>query len=250
MTVVLVHGVPETAAVWDLLADKLVGLGHDEPLRLSPPGFGAPVPDGWAATAHDYGAWLIGELETVGHPVDLVGHDWGGGHVLYAAMTRPDLIRTWVSDIPGVLDEDYVWHDLAQQWKRPGEGEAVINAMTAQPAEERAAALAGGGMHPAIADRVAVGIDEAMGSCILRLYRSAAQPAVAELGARLEAAAVRPGLALLPTEDTYVGTDEQRRRAARRGGAKVEVLDGLGHWWMTEDPDRAASVLSSFWASQ
>lgn len=23
----------------------------------------------------------------------------------------------------------------------------------------------------------------------------------------------------------------------------------LGHWWMTQDPDRAASVLSSFWAS-
>ena len=45
MTIALVHGVPETAAVWDLLADKLVELGYDEPLRLSPPGFGAPVPD-------------------------------------------------------------------------------------------------------------------------------------------------------------------------------------------------------------
>jgi pimeloyl-ACP methyl ester carboxylesterase len=83
---------------------------------LSPPGFGAPVPDGWNATAHDYRVWLIGELEYIGYPVDLVGHDWGGGHVLNVAMTRPDLIRTWVSDIPGVLDEDYVWHDLAQQW--------------------------------------------------------------------------------------------------------------------------------------
>ena len=249
MTIALVHGVPETSAVWDLLADKLIALGYDEPLRLSPPGFGAPVPDGWAATFHDYGAWLIGELENIGHPVDLVGHDWGGGHVLYVAMTRPDLIRTWVSDVPGVLDEDYVWHDLAQQWQTPGVGEAVVDAMAAQPVEARAAALVGGGMHPAIADRVALGIDEAMGACILPLYRSAAQPAVAELGSRLEAAAVRPGLALLPTEDSYVGTDEQRRRAAARAGARVEVLEGLGHWWMTEDPDRAAAVLSEFWSS-
>lgn len=249
MTIVLVHGVPETSAVWDLLADKLVKLGHEDPLRLSPPGFGAPVPEGWAAGVHDYGAWLIGELENIGHPVDLVGHDWGGGHVLNVAMARPDLVRTWVSDVPGVLDEDYVWHDLAQQWQTPDEGEAVVAAMAAQPVEERAAALVGGGMHPAIADRVALGIDESMGACILRLYRSAAQPVMAELGTRLEAAAVRPGLAILPTEDSYVGTDEQRRRAAARAGARVEVLEGLGHWWMTEDPDRSASVLRSFWSS-
>jgi pimeloyl-ACP methyl ester carboxylesterase len=125
----------------------------------------------------------------------------------------------------------------------------VIAAMTAQPVELWAAALVDGGMHPAIADRVAPGLDEAMGACILPLYRSAAQPVTAELGARLEATAVRPGLAIMPTEDTYVGTDEQRRRAAARAGARVEVLEGLGHWWMTEDPDRAASVLSSFWSS-
>jgi pimeloyl-ACP methyl ester carboxylesterase len=248
MTIVLVHGVPETAAVWDLLADKLIELGHEEPLRLSPPGFGAPVPDGWAATVHDYRAWLERELETVSHPVDLVGHDWGGGHVLSVAMSRPDLVRTWVSDVLGVFDQDYVWHDLAQQWQTPGQGEGVIKAMTGQPPEARAAALVGGGMHPAIAERVAPGIDDAMGSCILRLYRSATQPAVAQLGAHLGAAAARPGLAILPSEDHFVGTDEQRRRAARRAGAQIEVLDGLGHWWMTQDPDRAASVLNSFWA--
>jgi pimeloyl-ACP methyl ester carboxylesterase len=119
MTIALVHGVPETSAIWDLLADKLVALGHDEPLRLSPPGFGAPVPEGWTATVHDYRAWLIAELENIGHPVDLVGHDWGGGHVLNVAMTRPDLISTWVSDILGVFDQGYVWHDVANSGRRP-----------------------------------------------------------------------------------------------------------------------------------
>jgi hypothetical protein len=54
-------------------------------------------------------------------------------------MTRPDLLRTWVSDVPGVFDADYVWHDLAQQWQRPGEGEQVIAAI---------AAGAGGGAPP------------------------------------------------------------------------------------------------------
>jgi hypothetical protein len=72
---------------------------------------------------------------------------------------------------------------------------------------------------------------------------------MAELGTRLEAAAARPGLALLPTEDHFVGTDEQRRRAAARAGARLEVLDGLGHWWMTQDPDRGAVALTRFWDS-
>jgi hypothetical protein len=40
-----------------------------------------------------------------------------------------------------------------------------------------------------------------------------------------------------------------RRRAAARAGAEVAVLDGLGHWWMVEDPHRAAQVLSGFWAA-
>jgi pimeloyl-ACP methyl ester carboxylesterase len=47
MGVVLVHGNPETAAVWEPLR---AALGRDDVVCLSPPGFGAPVPDGWEAT--------------------------------------------------------------------------------------------------------------------------------------------------------------------------------------------------------
>jgi pimeloyl-ACP methyl ester carboxylesterase len=247
MTVVLVHGVPETAAVWDLLVERLEDHGETDVRRLSPPGFGAPVPDGFAATMHDYRDWLIAEIESIGEPVDLVGHDWGGGHVLNVAMARPDLIRTWVSDVPGVFDPDYVWHDLAQQWQTPGVGEAVVAGLAAMPLADRAGMLAAGGMDADVADRVAQGIDEAMGRCILALYRSAAQPAAARAGERLEAASARPGLALLPTEDAFVGGDEQRRRAGGRAGARVVMLDGLGHWWMTQDPSGTARLLVDFW---
>ena len=92
-------------------------------------------------------------------------------------------------------------------------------------------------MAAPVAEKVAAGIDEAMGRCILTLYRSAAQPAVARRGADLERAAVRPGLALLATDDHMVGTEPQRRRAAARAGARTEVLHDLGHWWMTQDPE-------------
>ena len=44
--IVFVHGNPETAAIWDPL---IAALGRDDVVALSPPGFGAPTPDGWAA---------------------------------------------------------------------------------------------------------------------------------------------------------------------------------------------------------
>jgi pimeloyl-ACP methyl ester carboxylesterase len=117
MTVVLVHGNPETDAVWGPLVAEL---GRTDVVRLSPPGWGAPVPDGWGATIEEYRGWLVGELEAIGEPVDLVGHDWGGGHVANVATTRPDLLRTWCSDVLGVFEPDYVWHDIAQVWQTPG----------------------------------------------------------------------------------------------------------------------------------
>ena len=247
MTVVLVHGNPETAAVWDLLVPLL------EPspvVRLSPPGFGAPVPEGFGATMPEYRDWLIGEIEALdAGPVDLVGHDWGGGHVLNVAMARPDLLRSWVSDIVGVFDPEYVWHDLAQVWQQPELGEQAVAQMAAAPVAARAANLADRGMAPTVADRVAAGFDEAMAQSILRLYRSAAQPTLADAGRDLEKAAQRPGLAIMPSEDFRVGTEEQRHRAAARAGARAEVLDGLGHWWMAEDPKRGAEALNRFWAS-
>lgn len=249
MTAVLVHGVPETSVVWDLMVDALIALGHDEPVRLSPPGFGSPVPDGWTATMDEYKAWLVEELEKIGHPVDLVGHDWGGGHVMHVMMDRPDLVRTWVADSVGVYHDDYAWGGLAEQWQTPGLGEEVMAAIIAQPSSELASFLVALGMNAAIADRLVPGIDDTMGKCILGVYRSAVQPAMRKLGKQLETAAARPGMAMFPTEDQGVGTDEQRRHSAVRAGARVEFLPGRGHFWMTEDPRGAASLLSAFWKS-
>ena len=88
-----------------------------------------------------------------------------------------------------------------------------------------------------------------MGRAILLLYRSARQPAIAQAGRDLEKAAARPGLSVLATEDHYVGSPEIRRRAAERAGARTEVLEGLGHWWMVQDPVLSAAVLTRFWDS-
>ena len=244
MTVVLVHGNPETADVWD----PLVGaLGRDDVVRLSPPGFGAPVPAGFAATVDGYRDWLLAELEALDGPVDLVGHDWGGGHVVNALLERPELVRSWAVDILGIFEPDYVWHALAQAWQTPEVGERHIAGMLGRPLDDRAARLVPSGIPEDVARRVAAGQDEAMQACVLTLYRDAAQPAMARRGESLERLTARPGLAILAGEDHFVGDDAMRRRAAARAGAQVGELPGLGHWWMCQDPVRGATMLSAFW---
>lgn len=246
MTVVLVHGNPETAAIWGPLVDAL---GREDVVRLSPPGFGAPLPDDFPATYLAYRDWLADELATIDQPIDLVGHDWGGGHVVNLVLHRPELVRSWVTDVIGLFDPDYVWHDLAQIWQTPGDGEQNVEALVGGTVEDRTGILTSLGIPADIAASIAAAQGPEMGRAILALYRSAAQPVLADAAATLEKAATRPGLAILATEDHYVGSDEMRRRAAARAGARVEVFDGLGHWWMVEDPERAAAALTRFWAS-
>jgi pimeloyl-ACP methyl ester carboxylesterase len=216
VTVVLVHGNPETDAVWDRLVDAL---GRTDVVRLSPPGFGAPLPRGFSASFLAYRDWLIDELKLIDQPVDLVGHDWGGCHVVNAVMHRPDLVRSWASDVIGLFDRDYVWHDMAQGFQTPETGEQLVAMMQDGTVEERAQQLVAFGIPADFANSFAAAQGPDMGRAILALYRSARQPAMADSGRALENAAARPGLSLSATEDPFVGSDEMRRRAADRAGA-------------------------------
>jgi hypothetical protein len=105
------------------------------------------------------------------------------------------------------------------------------------------------GMTPGIARAVAAANDDAMGRCILSLYRSAAQPAMARLGEGLGAAAARPGLVIIPTEDHYTGGEARARWSAEQAKANVAVLQSFGHWWMIQDPAAGAAALQKFWSS-
>src|SRR6201987_3141516 len=213
MTVVLVHGNPETDALWGPLIDAL---GREDVVCLSPPGFGAPLPDDFPATYLAYRDWLEGELQRFDGPVDLVGRDGGGGHVVTAMMHRPELVRSWASDVVGLFDPDYVWHDLAQVWQTPGDGEELVNTMLGGTLQDRALQMAELGIPMDIATSIAAAQGPEMGRAILSLYRSARQPAMAEAGRALENAAARPGLSLLATDDPYIGAADHRRRAADR----------------------------------
>jgi pimeloyl-ACP methyl ester carboxylesterase len=243
VTVVFVHGNPETSAIWDPL---IAALGRDDAITLSPPGFGAPVTAGFDATADDYATWLVDELSQLDGPVDLVGHDWGGAHVVLATALRPDLVRTLVTDTAGLFDPDYVWHDMAQVWRTPGDGEAAVEAMAAISVDDRADAFTSLGMTPEAARSCAAAIGPEMNRCILALYRSADPEVMVGVGRQFAAVAdrVTPHV-IVATDDPYTGGELTARRMAELWGAQVTVLDGLGHWWMLQDPVRGADAIAS-----
>jgi pimeloyl-ACP methyl ester carboxylesterase len=247
MAKAFVHGVPETSAVWRTLVAEVNKRGVGDLELLSPPGFGAPTPQGWEPTRANYCAWLIGELEALGGGVDLVGHDWGAAHVCGVLAERPDLLRSWAADCAGLVHPDYVWHDMAQAWQTPEVGEQVIAGLIGGSLDERSALLNGLGLPAEIASSIAAAQDAEMARCILGLYRSAAQPAMRELGERLRNTEQRPGLVIIPTEDPYAGTPEVASQVAATLGANTITLEGLGHWWMFEGAAAVAAALVAHW---
>jgi len=243
VTVVLLHGNPETPAVWGPL---LAAWGRDDLVTPALPGFGCSLPEGFTAGMEDYLAWLIGLVGDFDNPVHLIGHDWGGILTARLAIVRPDLLASWASDAVGALHPAYHWHDAAQGWQTPEVGEAMMEAMTTPPVSERQAILGAIGVPTTAAALLAPPLDAEMGRAALALYRSAAQPALARWGDDAPRAAATRGCFLHATNDPYVGAAMGTKSFVATMGASVVTLAGQGHWWMVEQPTAAAATLESW----
>jgi hypothetical protein len=79
------------------------------------------------------------------------------------------------------------------------------------------------GIPASAAGAVAAGQGPEMGRALLALYRSVPEGTLVERGRNLP--------------------------AADRADARAVDLDGLGHWWMLQEPTRSAAVLPDFWDS-
>ena len=249
MTKVFVHGVPENNKLWEVLFDQLRLRGVEDLVTLSPPGFGAPVPDGFTPAYSSYRSWLIDEIESLGCDVDLIGHDWGALHLYGVLAERPELVRSWAADVAGILHPHYQWHEYAQAWQTPDVGEEAIKEMFGCPVHETEALLMQFDIPIEQARALAPTMDKTMGECVLSLYRSAAQPHMSQLGQSLIGAPRRPGLVFVPTQDPFSGTDQMCESVANSLDAKLCRLEGLGHWWMFAGAAEAAQALISHWGS-
>jgi pimeloyl-ACP methyl ester carboxylesterase len=239
---VFLHGVPETAAIWDGVRSRVDG----DSVALSLPGFGCPRPAGFASTKDEYVAWVLEELDAIGEPVDLVGHDWGAGLTYRLATAHGDRLRSWVADVGNIAHPDYEWHDFARLWQTPGEGEAFFEGQLATPVEQVAAGYEAMGVPPVHAREMAGAAEEEMAASILALYRSALPNPHADWGPWTPTSA--PGLVLHVAGDPF-SDEAMAREVAGQLGARLEVLGGSGHFWPYEAPEAGAELLQRFWAS-
>jgi pimeloyl-ACP methyl ester carboxylesterase len=241
--IVLVHGVPESAALWAQVQELLDG----ESVALSLPGFANARPEGFGATKDEYVDWMVGELDTLGGPVDLVGHDWGAALTYRVATIRGDLLRSWAADVANVMHPEYRWHDFAQIWQTPGAGEEFMSSQAGVPLSDLAAGYEALGIP---ADGVAALVpfsDAVMASCILDLHRSSI-PRIFDSWGDAMTPTSAPGLVLHASDDPF-GEETQSTEVAAMLGARQETLSGVGHWWALQDPGQVAAVLNAFHAS-
>jgi pimeloyl-ACP methyl ester carboxylesterase len=240
---VFIHGVPDTPHLWKPLVAAL-GLQPAEYRALALPGFGTPVPKGFACTKDAYVDHLIGEIEKLGGKIDLVGHDWGALLSLRIASLRPDLIRTWCVT-NAVIDPEYRGHQTARMWATPLMGEFVMLNMRNKPRLE--ATLIQGGMPADLAKEEVPLIDKTMRQSILKLYRSA-------IGLRFSGAWVSdlanlpsPGQLFWGETDPFVQLSVAERFSAQHN-VPLHVEKGAGHWACAERAEEFAGVLKGLWA--
>jgi pimeloyl-ACP methyl ester carboxylesterase len=243
--IVLVHGVPETSALWDKVRSHLQ---HDA-VALSLPGFDCTRPPRFGATKDDYAEWLASKLAAMTDPIHLVGHDWGAG-LVYRVVTRYSNrigVRSWITDGLSGMHPDYEWHDFAKIWQTPGEGEDFWSHQLSLPVSDGVPIFESFGVSHEDALALAGMSDETMASCILDLYRSALPNCHATWSDSYHSTPL-PGLVMSPSDDPF---DDEARSAEVAGvlGARHLVLDTLGHWWALQDPFGAARVIDDFVSS-
>lgn len=241
--ILFVHGVPDTEILWRPLVEALA-LQPDSYRALSLPGFGKPVPAGFTCTKDDYAAWLIREIEAIGEPVHIVGHDWGALLVLRAVSLRPDLISSWCVT-NAVIDPEYRGHRTARMWATPLLGELVMLGMRNKSRLQEG--LVAGGMPRSLAAEEVPHIDLTMRQSILKLYRSA-------IGLRFSGEWVED-LANMPKRgqlfwgetDPFVML-EVAERFSKRWSVPLHVAEGAGHWACHERATEFAGVLAAHWS--
>lgn len=238
MVCILIHGVPDTPALWEGLVEHL-DLSKDQIITPALPGFITPLPKGFNASKQAYVDWLIALLEAecaITGPVDLVGHDWGAILCLRAAHLRPDLIKSWAA-LNAVILPGTGWHRIARLWQKPVVGEILMFCMRPWLLRKTMPRL---GMPKALTTLEVPCIGRDMKRAILRLYRSAIT-VNNDWGDDLENLP-RRGMVIWGDQDPFMPLSKAKRFCIAQN-IPLHVEKGAGHWTMCENPRAVALPL-------
>jgi pimeloyl-ACP methyl ester carboxylesterase len=181
----------------------------------------------------------------------LVVHDWGVVGLL-AATERPDALERLVIIDAVPFLPGYHWHPVARIWRRRVAGELFMGLSTKWGFRLLATRQSETQVPEAVLEEAIDGIwkyfDHGTQRAILRLYRSAPEPLLAEVGRALDKLAA-PTLIVWGAKDPYLDPKFAHAYAEALGGpAEVEIVEDAGHWPWYEKPlviDRVASFLAA-----
>ena len=240
--ILYVHGVPNSGALWLPFLERTGGLAPDLP------GFGrSDKSAGFDYSIAGYTSFLRAYVEHLGlERLALVVHDWGTVG-LALAQEAPDLIERIVilSGVP--LLPGYRWHPVARIWRTPVLGELFMGATSRWSARlllRRVGALSTDDID-AWLDPVLADFDHGTQRAILRLYRASPPEVLEQAGERL-GELKGPALVVWGAREPFIDVRFAHAYADALGGdARVEVIEGGGHWPWVERPE-AVGLVSTF----
>jgi haloalkane dehalogenase len=245
-TLLCVHGYPESSHMWATLVERAAQAGW-RALAPDLPGYGDSAPDPPHTWERMVDAVERFHRERIDEPVALCVHDWGGLIALRWACDHPDAVRALVISATGFFP-DGKWHGFAQALRTEGQGEDVVDGLTRPAFGEMLQAIAPGIDDAAIDEYFKAYGDPVRRRGQLELYRSGDFATLEPYEGRLAALGV-PTLLLFGAGDPFVGLATVRRFAREIPHARVQVLDGAGHFLFDEDPERAARIVVDFLAT-
>ena len=226
--VLYLHGVPGHGDDWLPFLERTGGYALDLP------GFGrSDKPPHFDYSIDGYGRFLTEFADHLGlDRLRLVLHDWGAvGLSLPPERIERLVVMNAVPFLPG-----YRWHRVARLWRTPLLGELAMG-FTFKWTLRR-------GVPDELVDGAYEHFDHGTQRAILKLYRSAPPDRLAAAQARL-AEITAPALVLWGEPDEYLPTEFAHRYADALGGdARVEVVEGAGHWPWVKRPDVIDTVTS------
>jgi tetratricopeptide (TPR) repeat protein len=173
-------------------------------------------------------------------------HGWGGLLVLRAVTGLGLRVRSWVVDDAGGFHTDAEPDDLSLLQPAP---EVALRRLLQAPAgspDRMIGMLRLLGAPTAQAEAMGAALDASMAGCAVDLHRSADPNVRAGWDLPTAPEPLARGLVVMPGADPY-GAQTLAREVAAQLGAQTRALDGLGHFWMLEDPGQAADLLNRFW---
>jgi len=247
--VVLLHGWPDTGAVFDEVAERFVASGY----RVVVPDLrGCGKSDKPEATEQYAMAALVSDVVAIvrdasDQPVHLVGHDWGANLAWATSAFVPSIVRS-LSVLSVGHPTSFRSAGLAQQIKswytllfwHEGLGEAFLRKNDYE-------AMRVWLQHPNVASVIDELERDGQMSAHLRWYRANLPPQAFVSDPPVLPPITVPVLGIWSTLDVALSEEQMVNSATYcDAGFTYRRLEGLGHWSLLEDPELVARTLLEF----